>query len=870
MFNRTAYWNSQPGGVALLEVVETVVEPPETALQRRFVPLQRTELRGEIVGPLAALRLTHRYGYTKEQCAQTLEAIYRFPLPGDAAVTGVVVRFGEVEIIAELQERARAEATYAEAKAQGFQAALATRESPDVFTLRIAGLQPDQPVTVETSYVQLARAEGRDWALRVPLTIGRRYVREDERESRQAEGQPLALARDPGHRFLLDLTIREAEAVHSATHALAVDSGDAGEASGLRVRLRDETVVPDRDCVIAWQPRQEATRPSLHVLLHDDPADEHSYFLALVAPPRTPDPAMMVAREVILLVDHSGSMSGAKWEAADWAVRSFLRGLTERDRFGLGLFHDTAQWFDRATQRATPEAVQRATAFLLGSRDSGGTNLGVALEQALDVQRASGEQARHLLVVTDAQVSDAARVLRLAEGEAARPDRRRISVLCIDAAPNDFLASELAERGGGVARFLTSSPEEEDIATALDEVLADWAAPVLAGLRLTLDRGGVETSGGVASGSTPGESTIDLGDLPTGRAVWVAGRFPRAAGGALAFRLAANRDPGVPTLRLDLAALDATGRDLPALKALFGARRVAGLEFLTNARYDDAQLRDQFARLGYDPALLSPQPNRVYAENTRHDASAALRDILVAEALRYGLASAETAFVAVRRERGKAVEGTIAVGNALPSGWSEGFLTAAGGAMPMMAMAAPMQMSRMRLVAPSQAMPSMSSPQAPARGGGFFAKLSETVGAAFSTGGGHTPAPPTADAFAGPSLPVLFAGVPQFAGGEAVLFDSTQDKDAGKRTTMVLTRLRLRLTGGAVDSQRLDPDLTLLIFVGDLAAPRARVRVADLLRQGGERPLNLTWGAGQPLRIVLHDPQGAWASGGVGVELELG
>ena len=115
----------------------------------------------------------------------------------------------------------------------------------------------------------------------------------------------------------------------------------------------------------------------------------------------------------------------------------------------------------------------------------------MALEQALGLERAAGERARHVLIVTDAQVSDAGRILRLAEEEARRADRRRISVLCIDAAPNSYLAQELAERGGGVARFLTSDPEQGDIATALDEVLADWAEPVLAGLRLEVDRPGV-------------------------------------------------------------------------------------------------------------------------------------------------------------------------------------------------------------------------------------------------------------------------------------------------------------------------------------------------------------------------------------------
>src|SRR5262249_27642374 len=128
------------------------------------------------------------YGYTAEQCGQTLEAVYRFPLPGDAAVTGVTVRFGDVEIRAALKERERAEADYDEAKRQGRQAALATRESPDVFTLRVAGLQPDQEVVVETRYVQLARTEGDRWTLRIPLTTSPRYVREDEAGSRHAQG----------------------------------------------------------------------------------------------------------------------------------------------------------------------------------------------------------------------------------------------------------------------------------------------------------------------------------------------------------------------------------------------------------------------------------------------------------------------------------------------------------------------------------------------------------------------------------------------------------------------------------------------------------------------------------------------------------
>jgi Ca-activated chloride channel family protein len=58
--------------------------------------------------------------------------------------------------------------------------------------------------------------------------------------------------------------------------------------------------------------------------------------------------------------------------------------------------------------------------------------------------------------------------------------------------------------------------------------------------------------------------------------------------------------------------------------------------------------------------------------------------------------------------------------------------------------------------------------------------------------------------------------------------------------------------------------------VDDLTAPRARVRLADLLRQGGERPLHIRHQPGQALRLVLLDPAGAWASGGPEIEVSLG
>ncbi|MCI0705053.1 MAG: hypothetical protein L0241_28670 [Planctomycetia bacterium] len=202
MLNSRAFFNSRPDGFAVLEVVDESPDAPQS-----FVPLRRTELRGTITAPLAALTLTQTFALS-EQSERAIEALYRFPLPGDAAVTGVRIRFGNVEIHTTLKERAEAEEEYKVAKRTGRQAALVTRESPDVFTLAIAGIRGGQDVVIQTEYVQLAKPEGPGWTLRIPLTTSPRYVREDEVNSRHAAGQPLAILRDPGHRFALALVNR--------------------------------------------------------------------------------------------------------------------------------------------------------------------------------------------------------------------------------------------------------------------------------------------------------------------------------------------------------------------------------------------------------------------------------------------------------------------------------------------------------------------------------------------------------------------------------------------------------------------------------------------------------------------------------------
>lgn len=844
MFNTRSYYNSRPEGFGVLELAGDEAQSEA----RRFAPLKRTDLSGEIVGPLATLRLMQTFAIEGSAQTPPIEALYRFPLPGDAAVTGVRVRFGEVEIQTALRERTEAEAEYADAKRQGRQAALVTRESPDVFTLAVAGIRNGQSIQVETSYVQLARAERSGWSLRVPLTTAPRYVRADEAGSRHSQGQPLALLRDPGHRFSLDLTTADAAQVNSPTHALSIENEHA--------RLRDGDVIPDRDFVLRWQPAAAAKHPSLSVWVDPNTAAGFANFLALAVPPAKGS-HLGCQREVVLLIDHSGSMEGAKWEAADWAVERFLAGLSERDSFALGVFHNTPRWHARQPRPASRDEVRNAVEFLRKSRDSGGTELGVALEQALELPRTDGVLSRHVLVITDAEVSDAGRLLHLVDHESSRADRRRVSVLCIDAAPNAALATDLAERGGGVSRFLTSDPVEDDVATALDEVLADWAAPDHIGLALEINRSSVEAIGKGASVRVPGPATgIDLGDPPAGRPVWTAGRVP-LKGEPLTFRLTVGESV--------LAQTEAgAAREMPGLKALFGADRIRRLEHLMHSDLATSELETELERLGIEAsARANGGKTKVYAENERKTAETLLKPILVRESLAAGLPSSETAFIAVRKENGQPVGETVVVANALPAGWSESFSGLAAGSVDCML---------------SASFGSVRAAAAPRSGSAKFKKLL----------GGAASAPLRAmaqsmpmDALAdqddsaaeitlprGREVRIVISAGSHVPGADAVLYSTDRDKGLHPLpATGRLTSLKIVLTDG-IASTGVDHNLALLLFVGDMSSPRARVGLSDLFH-GGRRPLNIRRDVSQSVRIVLADPNNTWNTGVPAMEIVL-
>ncbi len=643
IFNHAVYANKVCYSLPVLSVLGNTALP--------FVPMTKTVIAGEVTGPLFAGDVTHLFHYSTEQCDQVIEAIYRFPLPGDAVVTGVTVRFGDREIEAVLKERQEAETDYREAKKQGRQAAMATRESPDVFTLRITGIQPDQDVLIQTFFVQLAEPEGEGWTLRVPLTVAPRFVRSDER-GRHAQGNPLATALDPGHTFRFHITGYGWDDIECPSHDVTVYWED-NEAT---VTLKKQEEIANRDLILRYKPLT-LKDGYLNFYTYDD--NDWRYFLALIKAPQDRADPSPSAREVVLLIDHSGSMRGKKWEAADNTAKQIINSLNETDFFNIGIFHNDCYWLSRRNPiAASGENKKRAMQFVENSKDSGGTELGVALEQALAQRKMTEEAVRHIAIITDGEVSDFGRLLSLADEEGSQPDGRHIHVVCIDSSPNALLARQMASRTGGIALFLTSAESLDDrLSSVAHELLQSVAGNGL--LRINRSEGQAANRPYITLSD---QAIFSLGGVPLGRPLWLSGRVPVSDNG-IAYLEINNEEVATAEIY--------SPNGNPAIKHLFGASRLLELEFLHESLSDQEEIAIRLRRLGYHESAetLLGKSRKKYTENRMADAEKAVYDLLVSESLYYGVACSATAFIAVSSVSGQLVEKTVIVANAAPEGW---------------------------------------------------------------------------------------------------------------------------------------------------------------------------------------------------------
>jgi Ca-activated chloride channel homolog len=545
--------------------------------ERGNLPLQAIDVDATLTGLVARVALTQTFG---NRFGQPLEASYIFPLPDRAAVTEFRMEVGERVVEGVLKERGQARADYDTAVKEGRRASIAEEERPGVFTMRVGNLLPGERVTVRLVMTGPLPWDEGEATFRFPLVVAPRYI-----PGAPLEGEPVGPGTEPdtdavpdasritppvllpGFPNPVDLSIRvridpaglELGAVRSSLHTVVEEEGD-----GIRTVRAAPGERANRDFVLRLQTGSAAVTTAVNAV--EDAEGGRGTFALTLLPPVGADAGS--PRDLVFVLDRSGSMGGWKMVAARRAVARMVDALTERDRFALLAFDNLVEGppeLGNGLQVATDHARFQAVEFLSGLGARGGTEMAAPLTRALELLsgpvgvEAAGSAGRDLalVLVTDGQVGNEDQILRLL---APRLGGVRVYTVGVDTAVNEGFLKRLAGLGGGASELVES---EDRLDAVMDRVHRRIGALVLTDLELEpagldIDRGSL--------------APRRLPDLFAGSPLVVSGRFEGDAGGAVVVR---GRDAaGQPWS----ATVPVTRGESPALTATWARAHLRDLE----------------------------------------------------------------------------------------------------------------------------------------------------------------------------------------------------------------------------------------------------------------------------------------------------
>jgi Ca-activated chloride channel family protein len=435
--------------------------------------LLSTDVQLNVTAMTARVRLRQKFSNPSKEW---VNARYIFPMPETAAVHAMTLKVGERVIRGEVQEKREAKRNYEKAKKNGKQASLVESERRNLFTLSVANIAPGQIVEIELVYLQPVDYRQGEFSLRLPTTLTPRFIPgkslmdEADRTARISHdsfgwGQDTSEVPDASR--ITPAQVSNTGESHTITFSASLDVGlnlqsisSPSHAIDWRhisdryqVNFRHQNEKMDRDIVLSWLPVPMA-QP--HSAFFTEDVDGQSYAILMLMPPMLSG-AKVLQREVIFVIDTSGSMQGASMPQARRSLQLALERLKNQDTFNIIDFDSTAHQLFSHSKAANWQNLQTARKFVDDLDANGGTNMAAALDLAL-VKGGSEKRLRQIIFITDGSVgNEAALFSKIAKKLGAS----RLFTVGIGSAPNSFFMRKAAEFGRGTFTYVDAGSSVE-------------------------------------------------------------------------------------------------------------------------------------------------------------------------------------------------------------------------------------------------------------------------------------------------------------------------------------------------------------------------------------------------------------------------
>lgn len=575
--------------VLLTQARPVQVAPGDMVMLRKgveigFCPLERTSVKAQVNGYGAEVTVVQKF---KNTSTTPIEAVYTFPLPNDAAVGRMRMKIGDRIIEGQIKKRDEARLIYEQAKAAGQAAALLDQERPNIFTQSVANITPGANIEVEITYVQVLKYDSGEFEFNFPMVVGPRFLGNTPDPTKV--DPPRTTRTGTNIDISVDLmtggTIR---GLRSVLHEIDQKPNGKG---GTSVSLKKEDEIPNKDFILRYALSGETVDTAF--LTHTDARG--GFFSLVVLPPKQPTAAQIAPREVIFVMDQSGSQSGFPIEKSKELTLSMIQTMRPGDTFNVIGFNNTVRKLWDTPQPLNPENLRAAREFVSGMQANGGTQLRDGVIAALTGTR-DPRRLRIVLFNTDGYVGDEAAVL---DSIQKQRDTARMFTFGIGNSVNRYLIDAMAEEGRGDAEYVTLA---EAAGHAVSKFAKRMSTPVLT--NVTAQFSGVTVSE-VQPNSLP--------DVFADRPIVIHGRFTGNGTGSVVLKGDLGGKPWSKTLSLDFAANKA-----PAVPVLWARKKVTEIERTDYIGAFRGQARtpsvDAITKVGLDFGIMTQYTSFVAVE----------------------------------------------------------------------------------------------------------------------------------------------------------------------------------------------------------------------------------------------------------------
>ncbi len=453
-------------------------------------PSLKANVHMDVSGPVVRTRVTQ---FFKNRSKAWVEGIYTYPLPKGSAIDVLKMQVGNRIIEGEIKEKAEAQRTFEQASLDGKRASLVVQRRPNIFSTRIANIGPGETIEVTIEYQDLITPRDNVFELRFPMVVRPRYtpgIPLDDVQARAGWGfdtdqvpdgstlnppwvdgaqqnhNPVSLSVSLSPGFALDQ-------LSSPSHDISV----VQQERQATVTLANGDVPADQDFILRWSPMANSA-PQLGVF--EEGTDQGSHTLVMLLPPTDTTASQDLApRNLVIVLDKSGSMGGQAIRHAKAAVRRAILRMRNQDTFNVIAFDSTAQALFDTSQPVTDRTIDDALDFVGNMQAGGGTNMAEALTLALPADIDRSEKLKQVIFITDGAVGNEAALMAQIKNELGDA---RLFTVGIGSAPNSYFMSEAAHFGRGT--FINIAMQD-DVMTAMAGLFAKIEKPQLTYIKIS-------------------------------------------------------------------------------------------------------------------------------------------------------------------------------------------------------------------------------------------------------------------------------------------------------------------------------------------------------------------------------------------------